>query len=151
MEHKTQEERMWMNKQQHLWSNTLQGTESSLPTIVSAARASLDKYYSNGLQTFFSKLQDKWRKPAKFLMGDYVLKMCQFYPFVLQNVHLHHPCQAPGSSGSTALLWAHPKLAPQTQQEKKLCPSRELKITLKPKDSTSNKTMILYIKHLDKT
>lgn len=79
-------------------------------------------------------------------MGDYVLKMCQFYPFVLQNVHVHHPWQGPSCAHCPAL-----SSQPRLSRKKKLCPSKELKTTLKPKDSTSSKTMILYIKHLDKT
>lgn len=88
-------------------------------------------------------------------MGDYVLKMCQFYPFVLQNVHLPRPWQGPSSSAVLCVA-ALPcsELTPAgtrlNRQEKKLWPSRELQ-TLKPKDSTLSKTMILYIKHLDKT
>lgn len=80
-------------------------------------------------------------------MGDYVLKMCQFYPFVL-------PWQGPRAVlGEAALPCSEhaPAGTRLNRQEKKLCPSRELQTTLKPKDSTLSKTMILYIKHLDKT
>lgn len=51
MEHKTQEERMCMNKTAS-FDQTHYRVQSSLPIIVSSVRASVDNYYSNGLQTF---------------------------------------------------------------------------------------------------